>query len=107
MALGSHRVLERRDYAAFNASPKAPAQSDNNARRNFLLPALLAGNDEPRVLEHAQVLHDPEARHLQLGLELGERAAVTLEETVEQMPPRRVGECLEDAVAVVHAQDDR
>jgi hypothetical protein len=42
------------------------------------------------------VLHDPEARHLEPGLELDERAAVTLEEPIEEMPPRRVGERLED-----------
>ena len=64
------------------------------------------GGDESRLLEHAQVLHHAEAGHLQLALELGERAAVTLEEPVEEVPPRRVGEGLEDTV-VVHVADNR
>src|SRR5438270_734222 len=58
---------------------------------------------QARVLQHPQVLHHAEARHLQLGLELGQRAAVTLEQPVEQEATRRVGECLEDRV-VVHAR---
>ena len=47
------------------------------------------------------MLHHAEARHLQLRLELGERAAVTLEEPVEQEPPRRVGERTEHGIVVV------
>ena len=39
------------------------------------------------------------------GLELGERAAVTLEEPVEEMPPRRIGKRLEDGI-VVHGPTD-
>ena len=69
-----------------------------------LLPARAAVDDEACLLEHAQVLHDPEARHLEPALEVGERAAVALEEPVEQVPPRRVGERLEHPV-VVHAPD--
>ena len=60
-----------------------------------------AGDDEARLLEDAQVLHDAEARHLELGLELRERAAVALEEPVEEMPARRIGERPEDPVVVV------
>jgi hypothetical protein len=67
-----------------------------------LLAARSPGEDEPRVFEDAQVLHDAEARHLQLRLELGERAAVTREEPVEQVAPRRVRQRPEHAV-VVHA----
>ena len=52
------------------------------------------------LLEHLQVLHHPEARHLQPGLQLGERAAVTHEEQVEQEAAGRVGEGLEDPVVV-------
>ena len=55
-----------------------------------------------RLQLEAQVLHDAEARHLQLGLELGQRAAVTRVEPVEQEAARRVGECLEYAVVVGH-----
>ena len=65
-----------------------------------LLPATAAGDDEPGLLEHAQMLHDAEARHLDLRLELAERAAVMLEEPVEQEAPCRIGECLEDPVVV-------
>src|SRR3954462_8808703 len=54
-----------------------------------LFPSDLPRDDETGVLEDAEVLHDAEARHLQLGLQLRERAAVTLEEPVEQEPPRR------------------
>jgi hypothetical protein len=50
------------------------------------------------------MLHHAEAGHLELGLELCERAAVALEEPVEEMAPRRVGERLEDLV-VVHVDD--
>ena len=68
-----------------------------------LLPALPARDDETGVLEDAQVLHHAEAGHLELGLELRERAAVALEELVEQVASRRIGERLEDLV-VVHAR---
>jgi hypothetical protein len=66
-----------------------------------LLPARPAGDDQPGVLEQAQVLHHAEARHLQLGLQLGERAAVTLEQAVEEEATRGVGERLEHAIVVV------
>ena len=71
-----------------------------------LLPARPAHDDETRVFEHAQVLHDAEARHLQLGLELGERAAVTRKEQVEQEATRPIGERLEHAVVVHRDRDD-
>ena len=67
-----------------------------------LLPARPARDDEAGVFEHPQVLHHAEPRHLQLGLELGERSAVTLEEPVEEVPACRICQCLEDAVVVVH-----
>jgi hypothetical protein len=72
-----------------------------------LLPALLAGDDEPRLLQHLQVLHDPEAGHRELGLQLGQRAAVTREEQVEQEATRGVGKRLEHAVVVGHAMENR
>ena len=68
-----------------------------------LLPARAAGDDEARALQDPQVLHHAEARHLQLGLELGERAAVALEEPVEEVPAGRIRQCPEDVV-VVHAR---
>src|SRR5450756_1095343 len=48
------------------------------------------------------MLHDTEACHLQVGLELGQRASVALEEAVEQESPGRVGERLEHKVIVGH-----
>ena len=66
-----------------------------------LLPARPAGDHEVRFLEHLEVLHHAEAGHRQLGLELGERAAVTLEEQVEQEPTGRIGQRLEHAVQLL------
>ena len=66
---------------------------------------LAAGDDETGVFEHAQVLHRAEPGHLQLRLELGERAAVTRKEPVEQEAPRRVGERFEDPVVVGHVSN--
>src|SRR4051812_50139824 len=42
-----------------------------------LLPAHLAGDDEVRLLEHPQVLHDAVPRHLQLRLQLGQPTTVS------------------------------
>jgi len=66
------------------------------------LPPCSPRDYEARVFEHAQMLHDAEAGHLHLGLELGERAAVALEEPVEQESPRRVRDCLEHEGIVSH-----
>jgi hypothetical protein len=68
------------------------------------LPPCFARDHEACVFEHAQMFHDAEPGHLHLGLELGERAAVTLEEPVEQESPRRVRECLEHEGIVSHRQ---
>jgi hypothetical protein len=72
-----------------------------------LLPAGSARHDELCVFEHPQMFHHTEAGHLQVRLELGERAAVTLVEPVEQETPSRVCQCLEHAVVVRHRPDDR
>ena len=61
-----------------------------------------AGDDEPGLLEDAQVLHDAEPRHLESAFELAERAPVFIEESVEKMPPGRVRKRLEDLVVVIH-----
>ena len=37
------------------------------------------------MLEHAQVLHDPETRHRQPSLEGAERLSILLEQRVEQL----------------------
>jgi hypothetical protein len=52
-------------------------------------------DNEPGILEHAQVLHHPETCHRESLLQLAERLAVPLEELVEQLPARRIRECLE------------
>ena len=70
----------------------------------MLLSAGAPGDDEPRVLEHAQMLHHSEAGHLDALLQLPERPAVVLEEPVEQMPPGRIGQRLEDSV-IVHRRN--
>ena len=59
-----------------------------------------ARDDEAGAFEDAQVLHDAEARHLQLRLELGERAAVTRKEPVEEVTAGRVSQRSEHAVVV-------
>ena len=74
---------------------------------DWLLPARAAGDDQAGRLEHAQVLHHAEPRHLQLGFQLAERAAVTLVEPVEEVPPGGVGKRLEDAVVVGHMRYNR
>src|SRR6266850_892444 len=100
-------VDERRDAALrVLVDPAVVDQPDRNRVEVVqLLPAPAARDDEACLLQDLEVLHDPEARHLQLRLELGERAAVTLEEPVEEMPARRISECLEDGI-VVHGPND-
>ena len=83
--------------------PPVVDQSDRDRVQEVpFLPSCFARDDEARVFEHAQMLHDAETRHLHIGLELGERAAVTLEKPVEQESPRRVRECLEHEGIVSH-----
>src|SRR4029453_9481311 len=65
-----------------------------------LLPPRSGCDTQARPLESTQVLQHAEARHGQLGLEFGERLAVPLEQPVEQVSPRRVGERLEDGIVV-------
>ena len=83
--------------------PPVVDQSDRDRVQEVpFLPPCFARDHEARVFEHAQMFHDAEPGHLHLGLELGERAAVTLEEPVEQESPRRVRECLEHEGIVGH-----
>jgi len=72
-----------------------------------LLPAFTAIDDEPGSFEHLQVLHHAEARHLQLLLELGQRPAPSLEQPVEQMAARLIGQGLEDQIVLsgLHVPD--
>ena len=67
-----------------------------------LLPARAAHDDKIRVLQHFEVLGDAEPRHLQLGLELRQRAAITPEQQVEQEATGRIGERLEHPIVVRH-----
>jgi hypothetical protein len=52
--------------------------------------------------EQTQMLHDAEAGHVEVGLELGQRPGVAIKEQIEQFPAGRVGERFEDQ-SVVHA----
>src|SRR5215217_5106992 len=61
----------------------------------------LPRHDEPRLLQHAQVLHDAEAGHLELRLQLAERPSAALEQPVEEQQSGRVRERLEHTVLVV------
>jgi hypothetical protein len=60
-----------------------------------------AGDDEAGVFENTQVPHHPEPRHLLARGQVAERAAVALEEPVEEVTARGVGEGLEHAVIVI------
>ena len=52
-----------------------------------------SGDDQGGVLEHAQVLHHPEAAEVgQRRAQLGEGLSVALEEAVEQQAALTVGE---------------
>jgi hypothetical protein len=99
------QVDERRHVAlGVFVDPSVVNQADGyRIEEVVLLPPRPSRDDEPCLFEDAQVLHDAEARHLQLRLELRERAAVALEEPVEQEATRRIGKCLEHPVVVVHA----
>ena len=88
-----------------------PAVVDETDRHRVEEVALLAADalrrQESRILEDAQVLHDPEPRHRrQVPAQLTERLAIALEEPVEQHPPTGVGEGPEDRSHVIrHGAD--
>ncbi len=65
---------------------------------------LTVTHDEPRLLEHLEVIHDAEALHRQALLQSAQRLHVLLEQLVEQAAARRVGEGLEHCV---HAAQHR
>jgi hypothetical protein len=70
-----------------------------------LLATLAPGRDQPRPLEHPQVLHDAEAGHRQALLERAQRLTVLLEQLVQQAAPGRVGKRLEHRVHRIHPHD--
>jgi hypothetical protein len=73
-----------------------------------LLPTRATGDDELGVLEHLQVLHDPEPRHLEGRLQLGQRLAVTDQEPIEKPSARAVRQRLENRVVVLsHSGEHR
>ena len=67
-----------------------------------LLPTGLTCGDQTGFFENRQMFHHPEARHFQPGVELFERAAVTLEEPIEEEATGRVGQRLENQVVIHH-----
>ena len=69
-----------------------------------LLPAALLRDHEPGFLEHLEVLHHAEARHLEVLLERTERLAVLPEQLVEQLPTGRISQGFEHRV---HTRDNR
>ena len=75
-----------------------------------LLPALLATDDEPGLLEQPKVLRHAEPGHLAAllreRLQLGLALPVGLEQRIQKQPPSRVGECFEHKI-VLHVSDYR
>ena len=67
-------------------------------------PGRAAGGDEAAVLELLEVLHDADAGHLEATAQRAQRLAVFTEQLIEQAPPGRIGEGLEDGV---HPGNDR
>ena len=60
-------------------------------------------NETERLLGLRYNSSDPDARHVHVGFELGQRATFTLEEKIEQEAARLVGKRLEHEV-VVHTR---
>ena len=56
------------------------------SQKVLFLAAGSARNDEPGVLEHAQVLHDTEPSHRQLRSELGGVRPSRTKQPIEQVP---------------------
>jgi hypothetical protein len=102
-------VRERRDVALpVLVDPPVVDEPDRHRVQEVqLLPPRPARDHEARVLQHAQVLHDAEARHRQLRLQLGQRAPVARVEPVEQEPPGGIRERLEHAVVIRHVSKYR
>src|SRR5687767_9723506 len=81
------------------AHPAVVDEPDRNRIQEVeLLAAPAPRRDQPRLLEHPQVLHDGETRHRQPALERAQRLSVALEERVEQTASRGVREGLEHGV---------
>src|SRR6266567_3633459 len=63
-----------------------------------LLPAPPVGADQVGGLQDSQVLRCRLPGHVKLPAQLAQGLPVALAEAVEQIPPGRVGQCLEDLV---------
>jgi hypothetical protein len=63
-------------------------------------PAFLGPCDQPGILEHLEVFHEPRKRHLVRGGKLADGEAV-VGERLEHLAPRAVGERGEQRVEVV------
>ncbi len=69
--------------------------------------AVAAGDHQVRVLEHPQVLHNPEASHLrQRRFELAQCLAVPLAKPIQQRAPMRIGERPKGRLQSFHRPDD-
>jgi hypothetical protein len=85
--------------------PALEDQPDGNGIEVVVLLAPdAAGDDEVGALEDAQVLHGPEAAHVAVAAQLGERLTVAGKQLVEEPAPVPVGERFED---VIHGPDNR
>jgi hypothetical protein len=76
------------------------ANGDRIQEMELLAPGAARGH-QVRALEHAQVLHGPEAAHAAVTAQLGEGLSVAREQPVEQAPSGAVGQRLEDLVHCV------
>ena len=65
-----------------------------------LFPSAANGRDEVGRLEDPQMLSDRLSGHREVGAELRERLAVAVAQGVEELPPRRARQGLEDRVRV-------
>jgi hypothetical protein len=69
--------------------------------------AHLARRQQARLLQHSQVPHYTESRHLrQVAAQLPERLAIALEEAVQQKPATRIAQRPEDQSHRVHVAAD-
>ena len=87
------------------ADPPVMDQADRDRVQVVeLVATFTTGGDELGSLEHVEVIHHAEARHVGQDLaQFSQGAAVAIEECIQQGPASRVVECLEDRV--IHDED--
>src|SRR5262245_63661951 len=77
----------------------------NRVQKVQLLATRSTREDETRSLQHLQVLHHAETRHLfQLVLKFQERASIPREQQIKQEASCRVGKSFEDLVVIAHPE---